>query len=63
VISAPSRRLSDEARELVRNHPWPGNVRQLENTIRRLLVTASETEISAPRWRRCWAASRCSPSR
>ncbi|MBP9183623.1 MAG: response regulator [Fuscovulum sp.] len=41
-----TRRLSDEARALVRAHPWPGNVRQLENTIRRLLVTASETEIS-----------------
>ena len=41
-----TRRLTDEARDLIRAHPWPGNVRQLENTIRRLLVTASETEIS-----------------
>ncbi|MCU0827490.1 MAG: sigma-54 dependent transcriptional regulator [Tabrizicola sp.] len=40
------RRLSPDATELVRAFSWPGNVRQLENTIRRLLVTASEAEIS-----------------
>ena len=40
------RRLSHDATELVRAYSWPGNVRQLENTLRRLLVTASEAEIS-----------------
>ena len=40
------RRLSAAATDLVRSHSWPGNVRQLENTLRRLLVTASEAEIS-----------------
>ncbi len=40
------RRLSNEARDLVRAYGWPGNVRQLENTLRRLMVTASEPEIS-----------------
>jgi two-component system, NtrC family, nitrogen regulation response regulator GlnG len=39
------RRLSPEATESLRVFPWPGNVRQLENTIRRLLVTSGETEI------------------
>jgi two-component system, NtrC family, nitrogen regulation response regulator GlnG len=40
------RRLSADARDLVRAYSWPGNVRQLENTIRRLIVTAAEAEIS-----------------
>ncbi len=42
------RRLSPEARELVRAYSWPGNVRQLENTLRRLMVTSSEAEITRP---------------
>ena len=40
------RRLSPEARELVRAYSWPGNVRQLENTLKRLMVTSSEPEIT-----------------
>ncbi|GAB1363538.1 hypothetical protein MASR1M32_27740 [Rhodobacter sp.] len=41
-----TRRLTDPAREMIRTHAWPGNVRQLENIIRRLLATSSESEIS-----------------
>lgn len=41
------RRFSPEAISLVRSYSWPGNVRQLENTIRRLVVTSSEEEISS----------------
>jgi len=40
------RRLSQGAGDLIRAYSWPGNVRQLENTIRRLLVTATETDIA-----------------
>ncbi|MDO9638634.1 MAG: response regulator [Pseudotabrizicola sp.] len=40
------RRLSNDARDLVRGYSWPGNVRQLENTLRRLMVTSSEAEIT-----------------
>ena len=36
-----SRRLSDGAMALVRAHQWPGNVRQLENLVRRLVATSS----------------------
>jgi two-component system, NtrC family, nitrogen regulation response regulator GlnG len=40
------RKLSPEARDLIRAYAWPGNVRQLENAMRRLIVTAAETDIS-----------------
>lgn len=43
---ANARRFSNDAMELVRAYSWPGNVRQLENTIRRLTVTAQVEEIS-----------------
>ena len=40
------RRLSEGAAEVLRAYPWPGNVRQLENTVQRLMVTGAEEEIS-----------------
>jgi two-component system nitrogen regulation response regulator GlnG len=42
----PLRRFSREALDLVRAYSWPGNVRQLENTVRRLTVTSSDEMIS-----------------
>ncbi len=42
----PKRRLSSEAEELVRAYSWPGNVRQLENAIRRLVLTSRADEIA-----------------
>lgn len=40
------RQLSGPAMELVRSYSWPGNVRQLENAIRRLVFTAAEENIT-----------------
>ena len=40
------RRITQDASDLIRAYSWPGNVRQLENTIRRLVVTSSEADIT-----------------
>ena len=42
---APIRKFADASLELIRAYSWPGNVRQLENAIRRLVFTATEEEI------------------
>lgn len=43
---APLRRLGPEAAELFRAYSWPGNVRQLENAVRRLVLTSRAEEIT-----------------
>ncbi len=42
----PLRRFASAAVDLVRAYSWPGNVRQLENTIRRLAITGGEEEVA-----------------
>ncbi|MFP4238847.1 response regulator [Rhodosalinus sp.] len=42
------RRLSKDAEELFRVYSWPGNVRQLENAVRRLVLTSRADEITRP---------------
>ncbi|WP_284163066.1 response regulator [Frigidibacter sp. SD6-1] len=43
---AGEKRFAPDAAELIRTYPWPGNVRQLENTVKRLAVTALGAEIT-----------------
>jgi two-component system nitrogen regulation response regulator GlnG len=43
---APHRSMNEAAREALRHFGWPGNVRQLENTVRRLALTARGEEIT-----------------
>ncbi|MEO0694051.1 MAG: helix-turn-helix domain-containing protein, partial [Pseudomonadota bacterium] len=40
--------LSEAAAEIFRTYSWPGNVRQLENAVRRLGLTSRAVEITAP---------------
>ncbi|MFN3278040.1 MAG: response regulator [Paracoccus hibiscisoli] len=47
----PERSLSDDAAAMLRAHPFPGNVRELENMMRRLALTASGTAITATEMR------------
>ncbi|MBT5471962.1 MAG: sigma-54-dependent Fis family transcriptional regulator [Nitrospina sp.] len=37
--------ISDEAMQCLQNHSWPGNIRQLENTIYRAMITTSYDSI------------------
>jgi DNA-binding NtrC family response regulator len=40
--------LSERARDWILRHPWPGNLRQLKNTLERALVLAPEAAGAAP---------------
>ncbi len=40
------KRMSTEAMQLCQRFPWPGNVRQLRNTIERVVITCREAVIS-----------------
>lgn len=42
----PFRRFSVAAQNRLRNYPWPDNVRELKNLVRRLLMSSSEEEIT-----------------
>ncbi|MFV2061215.1 MAG: sigma-54-dependent transcriptional regulator [Gammaproteobacteria bacterium] len=43
----PYRKFSVAAQNQLRNHNWPGNLRELENLVQRLLITGSDAEISS----------------
>jgi DNA-binding NtrC family response regulator len=43
----PYRRFSIAAQNVLRNHGWPGNIRELKNLVQRLLILGSSDEISA----------------
>jgi DNA-binding NtrC family response regulator len=39
--------FSDDALEILKNHEWPGNVRQLKNVVERLVIIADERILSS----------------
>ena len=41
----PYRSFSLAAQNRLRNHPWPGNIREIKNLIQRLLILGSDVEI------------------
>jgi DNA-binding NtrC family response regulator len=42
----PYRHISLSAQNFLRNHTWPGNIRELRNLVQRLLILGTETEVS-----------------
>ncbi|MCA9678707.1 MAG: sigma 54-interacting transcriptional regulator [Myxococcales bacterium] len=42
----PDKKLSPAARNLLSTHPWPGNIRELENTLRRAVIWSTGTTVS-----------------
>ncbi len=38
-------RISSEALELLKNHPWPGNIRELQNAIERIRILSGDGRI------------------
>ena len=42
----PYRRFSIAAQNILRNHSWPGNIRELKNLVQRLLILGDSDEIS-----------------
>jgi DNA-binding NtrC family response regulator len=47
VNGVPQRLISEAARDLLADHPWRGNVRELENTMHRAVLLAEGEEIGA----------------
>jgi two-component system NtrC family response regulator len=43
----PSLRLSEDAVRAVENHPWPGNIRELENRIKRAAIMTEGNRITS----------------
>jgi len=44
-LDKPVRRISDAAMKALIGHPWPGNIRELENAVERSVVVAETDEI------------------
>src|SRR5262249_61760687 len=43
----PAKTLTADALEAIRNHPWPGNVRQLSNVIERTALLTDASALTA----------------
>jgi two-component system, NtrC family, response regulator AtoC len=46
IFNRPAMPLSDRSLRLLQNYDWPGNIRELENVIKRYIISGSEATIS-----------------
>lgn len=61
---APLRRLAPSAEEVLKQHSWPGNIRELQNAIERCVCLASHIELNGEDIRESidWIAPVCATS-
>ncbi|MFA5627130.1 MAG: sigma-54 dependent transcriptional regulator [Thiohalomonadaceae bacterium] len=53
----PYRLFTVAAQNRLRNHPWPGNIRELRNLVQRLLIVGDNGDIDADEVADAWAGS------
>ena len=46
-LKTPNKRLSSDAIEAIRNYSWPGNIREMQNSVKRAIVLAAGNSIKA----------------
>lgn len=44
--------LSEQVLRLLQSHPWPGNIRELENLVKRYVILGSEEAVTSELWPR-----------
>jgi DNA-binding NtrC family response regulator len=58
----PSKRLHPQAMDLLLHYPWPGNIRELENLMERLVILSEGEEIQASELPERFRSKSASPS-
>jgi DNA-binding NtrC family response regulator len=58
----PYRRYSTAAQNRLRQHPWPGNLRELRNLVQRLLILGGSGDVEVEEVERALGVARAAPT-